>query len=141
MRNFTRPIQVDNRDLDTLEFSLFLDEPNGVGTARDPSTPPAIGLYERQGLSCFTKTTNASTRPSGYVELEFMRNRVTVNADASVFELRCGSQSCRESLGTLRGGIAAKINLRLNLTFKGTRQRPNDFLLSACSYQQGADAV
>ena len=95
------PVQVDKRDLKTLEFSLFLEEPSGIGTARDSSVPPLIGLSEKQGLSCFTNTTNEPPQPSAYVELEFMGNRVTVSADASVFELRCGRQTCRENLGTL----------------------------------------
>eukprot|EP00903_Cladosiphon_okamuranus_P013779 g12825.t1 len=80
--------QVDNRDLETLDFSLFLDGPGGGGAVRDPTIPPAIGRYEKLGLSCFTKTTDEDTQLSGYVELEFMGNRVMVDAYASIFELR-----------------------------------------------------
>lgn len=54
--------------------------------------------------------------------------RVMINALASVFEMRCGSQTCRENLGT-RGWYRSAMSLLLGLTLKATSQWPNDFLL------------
>eukprot|EP00752_Nemacystus_decipiens_P008994 g8029.t1 len=97
--------QIDNRDLDTLDFSLFLQEPSGVGTFRDPSLPPTIGLYEKQGLSCVTKTTGAVTRQSGYVELEFMGKRARVDPGASASTLR----EILEGLATAAGSANTSV--------------------------------
>lgn len=76
-------LKVDERDWDTVTVSLFLED-NSTGVA-------AIGMNEKQGLSCATET---ATNSSAYVVLEFMGEGATIKANATISDLRCVAE-CR----------------------------------------------